>query len=579
MAPAAVTPYNNLATFQSYWLLPALRKSMARCSPMRSCRMDCSVHVRGSVTGSLTIELGADVLVDGSVYGKIINRGGRLVVKHKGLTACSVREGPPESDVGATLKINLTAIGFNWESLAKSTDADCAAVLECNAYGCGIDRVADALAKSGCRTSLSPILPRLGRVRTAAPNAIIYVLHGLHAGAPRGFAELNAQPVINSAIELAEWDAFVSSNGWSGGCALNVDTGENRLGLSMAEAAHLSGQGRLFESWHHASDEHFGSAEQADDPQSERQIAWFSELRRLYRGIPASLAGASAILLQSEISLRSRARRLGAVRDKPDSRFGESDASCRRAMRTHRACPRHDARAKLHRCRTKAASPRLGLDRARRRLSAVMASQDQAARHRWRVPLSRDRALVVGSARDRHHRFARCQGWIDRRNGNADRLRPSPSTRSPRRRNRPAGRCSPLSATASIASTTQPESLEPKQRKARSAQCSENPKTITINFLPPCNSLNGRQLHRQSRRSRHRWRSPHRPISVHHRPRRDCGRQNCWRGDGASIGPDRGRTSGIDHFDKRRRKSGRRGCRGGVDDRRIGQGHHSRKPR
>ena len=32
-------------------------------------------------------------------------------------------------------------------------------------------------------------------------------------------------------VRRAEWDAFVSSNGWSGGCALNVDTGENRLGL------------------------------------------------------------------------------------------------------------------------------------------------------------------------------------------------------------------------------------------------------------------------------------------------------------------------------------------------------------
>ena len=77
---------------------------------------------------------------------------------------------------------------------------------------------------------------------TAAPDSIIYVLHGLHAGAPHGFAELHAQPVINSAIELAEWDAFVSSNGWSGGCALNVDTGENRLGLSMTEAVQLSGR-------------------------------------------------------------------------------------------------------------------------------------------------------------------------------------------------------------------------------------------------------------------------------------------------------------------------------------------------
>jgi alanine racemase len=38
------------------------------------------------------------------------------------------------------------------------------------------------------------------------------------------------------------------------------------------------------------------STERTDDPQGERQVAWFSELRRLYRGIPASLAGASGLL-------------------------------------------------------------------------------------------------------------------------------------------------------------------------------------------------------------------------------------------------------------------------------------------
>src|ERR1700730_6662708 len=260
---------------------------------------DCSVHVRGSVTGSLTIEPGEAVLVDGSVYGKITNRGGRLVVNHKGLTACVVREGPSESDAGATLKINLTAIGFNLERLAKSTDAECAAVLECNASGCGIEPVADALAKSGCQTFFVTNLAEARRVRTAAPDSIIYVLHGLHAGAPHGFAELHVQPVINSAIELAEWDAFVSSNGWSGGCALNVDTGENRLGLSMTEAVQLSGRASFLNHGNTLLMSSMASTETVDDPHSERQISWFSELRRLYRGIPASLAGASTILCNS----------------------------------------------------------------------------------------------------------------------------------------------------------------------------------------------------------------------------------------------------------------------------------------
>jgi alanine racemase len=189
----------------------------------------------------------------------------------------------------------LTALGFNWERLAKSTDAKCAAVLECNAYGCGIDPVADALAKSGCQTFFVTNLAEARRVRTAAPDSIIYVLHGLHAGAPRGFAELNAQPVINSAIELAEWDAFITSNGWSGGCALNVDTGENRLGLSMTEAVQLSGRTSFLNHGITLLMSTMANTETTDGPH-ERQISWFSELRRLYRGIPASLAGAAAIL-------------------------------------------------------------------------------------------------------------------------------------------------------------------------------------------------------------------------------------------------------------------------------------------
>jgi alanine racemase len=293
MAPAAVTPYKN----PELLVITSSAEINGSLFADAIVQKDCSVHVRGSITGSLTIELGADVLVDGSVYGKIINRGGRLVVKHKGLTACSIREGPPESDVGATLKINLTAIAFNWATLAAKTDADCAAVLECNAYGCGIDPVADALAKSGCRTFFVTNLAEARRVRTAAADSIIYVLHGLHAGAPRGFAELNAQPVINSAIELAEWDAFVIANRWSGGCALNVDTGENRLGLSMAEAVHLSARVGFLDHGITLLMSSLAGVEKLRNQESERQVACFDELRRLYRGIPASLAGASAMML------------------------------------------------------------------------------------------------------------------------------------------------------------------------------------------------------------------------------------------------------------------------------------------
>src|ERR1700727_3245050 len=61
----------------------------------------CSLHVRGNLIGSLTIEEGANVLVDGSVEGKIVNRGGRLGVRHKGLTECVAMDAPGAGEADA----------------------------------------------------------------------------------------------------------------------------------------------------------------------------------------------------------------------------------------------------------------------------------------------------------------------------------------------------------------------------------------------------------------------------------------------------------------------------------------------
>ena len=297
MALAVVMPSGNQRDIPEPLVISRSTETAGSLFSDAIVRKNCSLHVRGSVSGSLTIEPGADVLVDGSVNGKIVNRGGRLVVNHRGLTACIGQEGPPESEAGAALTINLTAIAFNWERLAKSIDADCAADLACNAYGCGIDWVVDALAKSGCRTFFVTNLAEARRARAAAPDSTIYVMHGLYPDAAPVFANLNVQPVINSALQLAEWDAFLSSQGWPGGCALNVDTGANGLGLSMAEAMQLSAKANAVNHGITLLMSSMAGAERADDPQSDSQIAWFNELRRHYHGIPASLVDAPAALL------------------------------------------------------------------------------------------------------------------------------------------------------------------------------------------------------------------------------------------------------------------------------------------
>ncbi len=191
--------------------------------------------------------------------------------------------------------INLTAIASNWDKLAKRAEAECAAVVKGNAYGCGIEPIVSALAKTGCKTFFVSNIPEAKRVRAVAPDSTIYVLYGLYYGTEPAFAEVNARPVINSPIEMAEWDVFVRSHQWTGGCALNVDTGASRLGLSMEEAAALAPRSH---SLGHGITLLMSRLDKADKPahsRIDRQIGLVHDLRRLFGGIPASLADSSGI--------------------------------------------------------------------------------------------------------------------------------------------------------------------------------------------------------------------------------------------------------------------------------------------
>src|SRR5664280_902900 len=77
------------------------------------------------------------------------------------------------------LTIDLDAIVANWRKLEKSAvPAECAGVIKADAYGCGADPVARALANAGCKTFFVATLDEARAARAAAPSASIYVLNG-----------------------------------------------------------------------------------------------------------------------------------------------------------------------------------------------------------------------------------------------------------------------------------------------------------------------------------------------------------------------------------------------------------------
>jgi alanine racemase len=205
---------------------------------------------------------------------------------------------PDPTEAGGLLTIDLAAIAANWKMLASTTvPVECAAVVKGDGYGCGLEPVTRALARAGCRTFFVADVAEGRRVRALAPDAVIYVLNGLMPSSAQAFAADDLRPVINSTTELAEWDAFIAIKNWRGGAALHVDTGMNRLGITVDEAVAIAPR---LQSENHGFTllmSHLACAEIPDHPMNDRQIRMFREVRLLYRGVSSSLANSSGIFL------------------------------------------------------------------------------------------------------------------------------------------------------------------------------------------------------------------------------------------------------------------------------------------
>ena len=218
------------------------------------------------------------------------------------MTAASPRDptesrGPSAPEAGGVLSIDLVALAANWRALShRVAPATCAAVVKADGYGCGIEPVTAALAKAGCQTFFVADLAEARRVRAVAPSAIVYVLNGVPPGTLPAYAQAHARPVIGSLLECDEWFSFCATHDWQGKAALHVDTGINRLGLSLQEAAKLAKRrdlARLFG----LVMSHFACADDPSHGLNATQMAAFVRVRQLFPGIPGSLANSSGIFL------------------------------------------------------------------------------------------------------------------------------------------------------------------------------------------------------------------------------------------------------------------------------------------
>jgi alanine racemase len=199
------------------------------------------------------------------------------------------------------LTIDLDAIVANWRKLEKTAvPAECAGVVKADAYGCGAAEVSRALAGAGCKTFFVATLDEARVVRAVLPQATIYSLDGFFQNTGDAYAQINCKPVIGDLNELAEWDVFCRRSGWSGGAAIHIDTGMNRLGLTVTEAQGIIPRINAGDHGITLVMSHLVSAELVNNQTNARQLTAFREIASHFTNVPASLSNSSGIYLGAQ---------------------------------------------------------------------------------------------------------------------------------------------------------------------------------------------------------------------------------------------------------------------------------------
>jgi alanine racemase len=202
----------------------------------------------------------------------------------------------------AVLTIKLGALRANWATLNRhSGQAECAGVIKADAYGLGLEEIATALRREGCKTFFVATLAEARRVRTIDAGAVIYVLDGLLPDAVEHYVGFDLRPCLSSLEEIKEWAVFCRLRGQRYAAAVHLDTGMSRLGLPPGEVAALAEAPEVLEAFTCAlMMSHLACADEPKHPKNAQQRALFERLRATLPPTRASLANSAGTFLGAD---------------------------------------------------------------------------------------------------------------------------------------------------------------------------------------------------------------------------------------------------------------------------------------
>jgi alanine racemase len=184
------------------------------------------------------------------------------------------------------LRLDGAALTANWRMLDRmSGSAACGAAVKADGYGLGAAAVVKRLAAAGCRDFFVATWAEAQAI--VAPRLNISVLHGVREADLAYELPETVRPVLSTPEQVKRWDA---SGG--GPCDVMVDTGMNRLGVSLEQVAEGLLDGLEIDTLM----SHLVSADE-DVPLNARQRADFATLAGRTSAKRMSLANSAGIAL------------------------------------------------------------------------------------------------------------------------------------------------------------------------------------------------------------------------------------------------------------------------------------------
>ncbi len=140
----------------------------------------------------------------------------------------------------AILEINLKNLAYNYKALSNLANKSiCAATIKANAYGVGVIKTFETLYKNNCKHFFVATTEEALEIRERKSLANVYVLNGLENNKLSIFNNNNIIPIINNKDEynlicknIKKYKKLKFG--------IHVDTGLNRLGLSLNELLNIN---------------------------------------------------------------------------------------------------------------------------------------------------------------------------------------------------------------------------------------------------------------------------------------------------------------------------------------------------